>query len=357
VYRSRPVINKMYLYVIAAISLIALISSLWAIDAEEAIERSYKTFFILFPGCLLFSVMREAPPSFVEKLTKALPFFLLGAFILVFIEFITGGLLQSLVKSKPLEENNMSSYNRGMVFLTFIVFPVLVLLKPYCQTYNYKNVAFSVIGIAIVLGTFALTDSQSSQLALIAGITILALHRFLQPWIWTAISLVLILLLFSAPYLAIWMFHTLPALVGDSDWLQEAYAMHRMEIWDFVSRYALQNPLYGYGMEATKAIQDFDTKMLYFRYPVVLHPHNFALQIWIEFGLAGITAASVLTFILIKKMQTLPARSSGLYLAVFFAILCVASTAYGLWQGWFLGAITFIFALCAALQSLHSKDL
>src|SRR5436190_23671517 len=94
------------------------------------------------------------------------------------------------------------------------------------------------------------------------------------------------------------MFRILPPWIDHVPWLGygQAFANNRLEIWDFVSRYALRHPLHGFGIEATRAVEAFDSQQIYQKKATILHPHNFAIQMWIEFGLiGGLLAAAMMT--------------------------------------------------------------
>ena len=80
---------------------------------------------------------------------------------------------------------------------------------------------------------------------------------------------------------AIWAFNNISAQVEAVPILGSGggYAGARMEIWDYVSRYALQNPLYGFGVEATRQVPSFGSTESYQEGQTILHPHNFVLQL------------------------------------------------------------------------------
>ena len=136
------------------------------------------------------------------------------------------------------------------------------------------------------------------------------------------------------------------------EWFQNSYSANRLEIWDFVARYALENPLYGFGIEATKAVEDFDTRMLYHEDTTVLHPHNFALQFWIEFGVIGALFISAVIYYLFQIASYLKAPAGKLALASILAYMSVAATGYGFWQGWYMGLMIVMAAYCVILNKL-----
>lgn len=154
----------------------------------------------------------------------------------------------------------------------------------------------------------------------------------------------IVVLTMTAPWIAIWLFdnyaqtiHNLPRM-GNGD--QGASAGNRLEVWDFISRYILQNPLYGYGIEATRAVEEFDSAEIFQRGTTILHPHNFALQAWMEFGIFGALAASAFLVHMLGIIQTkFKYAAQRIYFPVFIVLVSIGSTGYGVWQSWWLGLI------------------
>jgi len=126
-----------------------------------------------------------------------------------------------------------------------------------------------------------------------------------------------------------------------------------LEIWDYISRYTLQHPFFGYGIEATRAILDFDSKRVFAPDNTILHPHNYVIQTWIEFGAFGICILSALTYIVftnIKNNYTIAQQK--LLLPTLMATLFAASVAYGLWQGAWIGLMFHVAAVTLMTTTL-----
>ncbi|WP_249118121.1 O-antigen ligase family protein, partial [Neoroseomonas alkaliterrae] len=95
-------------------------------------------------------------------------------------------------------------------------------------------------------------------------------------------------------------------------------ALHRMLIWDFTAARIAERPVLGWGMEASRAIpggrgnppaEVLDrmrvtdpARRAWFAEPHVqilpLHPHNAALQVWLELGAVGAALAAALAWLL-----------------------------------------------------------
>ncbi|WP_301588681.1 hypothetical protein [Sabulicella glaciei] len=134
-------------------------------------------------------------------------------------------------------------------------------------------------------------------------------------------------------------------------------AAHRLLIWDFVTARVMDSPLIGWGMEASRAIPGGtgapDAGMLA-RFGVSgpywanaqllpLHPHNAALQLWLELGAVGGLLGAWLLVELGRASRD-PAAAGCLA-----AGLVVAMLSYGVWQYWWVAGLLLAAATCAAV--------
>ena len=138
-------------------------------------------------------------------------------------------------------------------------------------------------------------------------------------------------------------------------------AAHRLLIWDFVIDRIAERPLLGWGMEASRAIPGntaTPSPAVLERFgltgPAVawlpsaqllpLHPHNGALQLWLELGLPGAMLGAALALLLGRAAarSARPAVAS----AMLAAGAATAMLSFGAWQEWWIGAE--LLALAAA---------
>ena len=141
-------------------------------------------------------------------------------------------------------------------------------------------------------------------------------------------------------------------------------ALHRMLIWDFALERAREKPLLGWGMEASRSIPGGrdnpspesmarlgvvpEGSRAWLRNPGVerlsLHPHNGALQIWLELGAVGLLLASLAVLAMLWG-----AAPVVLGVAASAAVTFLAS--FGIWQAWWLASQALAAALAAGLAS------
>lgn len=142
-------------------------------------------------------------------------------------------------------------------------------------------------------------------------------------------------------------------------------AVHRLVIWDFTVARIAEKPLTGWGLEASRAMPGGraqpDTAMLdrlnitnpaqraFLANPHVevmpLHPHNGALQLWLELGGIGALLGAVLMLALgyAASRSAVPAVGAGMLASA--AVTGMLS--FGLWQAWWVAS------LLLAMVTLH----
>lgn len=326
----------------------AAISSLWAIEPEVSIERTMKMSLVLIPGLVLFSQMIALDPCLFDKGKKLFIASVCGTGVLLSYDLMTrNGLFFATRETLP-QHDNFSEMNRSVVtFLFFSIFAFYFIWQVQWQ--KKTKIAVGSVLAAILTITICKTDSQATQLAL-AMIVLFALFFpiKIRP-AWAVLGIVIAALFVTAPWLAQAMFTLNPMEMEHKSWLGQAYAHERLEIWDAIARKILENPINGFGIESTRLIENLDTANKFMPLDHVLHPHNFVLQIWIEFGLVGVIPTIMLISAILYYTMQLSNAPKRLCLSVFMAFMIIASISYGLWQGWWIGLFVILASLCAFL--------
>ncbi|MBP6877033.1 MAG: O-antigen ligase family protein [Phenylobacterium sp.] len=114
----------------------------------------------------------------------------------------------------------------------------------------------------------------------------------------------------------------------------------RMGYWRHAADWIGDHPLRGWGIDASRM----------FGPGITLHPHNGPLQVWLELGLIGATAAAVFWFVTIAS-QSQPRRDVGRGVAVGTAVayLTFSAVSFGVWQEWWLAVGGLAAAGCMAV--------
>jgi O-antigen ligase len=144
-------------------------------------------------------------------------------------------------------------------------------------------------------------------------------------------------------------------------------AVHRLVIWDFAAARIAEKPLAGWGLEASRALPggrarpDAATldrlnittpaqrEFLALAHVEVmpLHPHNGALQLWLELGGIGalIGAALILLLGFAASRSAAPAVGAGMLASA--AVTGMLS--FGLWQAWWVASLLLAMVALALL--------
>lgn len=146
-------------------------------------------------------------------------------------------------------------------------------------------------------------------------------------------------LMLAAPWIVV--------LARQLGWFQMLHAavplswQMRLGYWSHATDRILADPLRGWGVDASRT----------FGPDITLHPHNGALQVWMELGLIGAVAASVFWAAALAR-QSSPKADLGRAAAVGTAIayLTFAAVSFGVWQDWWLALGAVAATACLAVQ-------
>lgn len=125
---------------------------------------------------------------------------------------------------------------------------------------------------------------------------------------------------------------------GLFDWAGERLGASwaaRLEIWSFAAEQTLKHPIFGWGLDASRAFQ-----------PFMLHPHSVALQVWLELGLVGAVLLAAGWYLVVQRAGAMGPQG----LAATTGYFVIGALSFGMWQEWWLGlaALTAIWVMLAA---------
>ena len=345
----RPVFNvppdfswKTFWFALIAFGISAS-SLLWAQYFDVSAKQVLKLAFLLPPQILLISL---AVSLHREQLKPYIHFFPHGvavAAVLLCFEILSGGIMHNFIRGNAFDiAADPDSFNRGAVTLSLYSFSALALMKSQKKPFLCSFLILTLLALALFT-----TESQSAQLSFLVGLGFLFLFPYHSKIAWQGLIFLTLILMATAPVFMSLIYYYYSEAIQNFPMMAQAFAGHRLEIWDYVSRYALQESLHGYGIEATRAITDFDSKQVFMPNNVTLHPHNFALQIWIEFGIIGVIIGMGLVYALFSTIQNhFTVMQQKIILPTLMAAIVPAAVAYGMWQGWWLGLLFHLTAIC-----------
>lgn len=245
---------------------------------------------------------------------------------------ITGVSLWGTYFSDPL-----TTLNNGAVAISLLAWPAFSVMRSRGQLK-----AFLLIGVLTYLGLMFL----SSGAALLAPAVGLA--GFAVVWFWwrpgaLALGAAAAVLVLSVPQVA--MFATTGDRASEVASAFPSSARHRLDMWAFAAEKIEEKPLWGWGMDASRAIPQDDRRLAPNMEIMPLHPHNAFLQIRLELGIPGAVIAAALVYLFFSGLGAVGDRFAAAVMAgAGGAYLTVAGVSYGIWQNWWLA---FAWALAA----------
>lgn len=115
----------------------------------------------------------------------------------------------------------------------------------------------------------------------------------------------------------------------------------RIGYWGVAARWAGADPILGWGLDSSRM----------FSPGIRLHPHDAALQVWMELGLVGAVAAAIIwgmTFARIARSRA--GLIAGAQAAAAAAYFVIGAVSFGVWQEWWLALGALAAAACAAVR-------
>lgn len=355
VYKTRPPVSKFALLTAAIVVALAALSALWALDPALALERAEKLGLVILPGALFIGLAGGIAAEDLRSALRIVPVFFAVALVLLSIDYLFDYPLYRLTRGLDAAASVLHhELNRSTVACILLLLPMAALAA---NLWGRRTDIWAGFFLVLLLPAVLMTGSQSAQLALLVMLCAWFICPARSAKALYVLGAIMVAGILTAPWAAIALYHYAPAMEA-SPVMDGANAGARMEIWDYVSRYLLQSPLTGFGIEATRAVPAFDSHEIYQDGKTILHPHNFVLQVWIEFGAIGAVLLCGFFITLMRRLGQAPDRQAlRLGASVLLGFVSVGLTGYGLWQGWWLGLILLAAALialsCRALRQAH----
>lgn len=116
----------------------------------------------------------------------------------------------------------------------------------------------------------------------------------------------------------------------------------RMGFWSHAIDWIADHPLRGWGLDASRV----------FGPGIVLHPHDTALQVWLELGAVGAVLAAVIWGLAISRLARPRAEMAAVaVVAATTVYLLFSALNFGAWQEWWLAMGALIASLAALLMA------
>ena len=310
------------------IALWMLASAFWAPNHSDSLSLWASVLVIFAGGLALFAgshVMAVQDRRNLETALVAAGIFYL---VLIVFEVATGGITLDAERGVV----HVEPFNRGAAVMALFAWPFA--FAAYRRFGAWAGAGALVLSLAAL---FLLT-METAMLAGVIGVVVLAAVWWAPRPALLAIGILAVAFVLVVPLL--------PDLVGDPmayydpvDPRLPSTLIHRFLIWQFVAERIGDAPFIGWGLDASRALPGGD--QTFFSPTAValpLHPHNGALQVWVELGLAGALLASVLiaSVLVMLWRANLGREATAAGAALFSAYFVLGGLSFGVWQNWWL---------------------
>jgi O-antigen ligase len=261
--------------------------------------------------------------------------------MVTWFELVTGGELTNRISVRGFEPYRLDQITIG-----------LAILAPPLAAWLVQRgwPALALLTAAASVGTIAFLDDMTAKAALAASLPITALLFARPRAVARVMAGVCALFILTAP-LTLAKLDRIPGLFAAADSFKTS-AGHRLLIWSFTGAHIAERPLLGWGLDSSRAIPGGNTEIRPGQNWLSLHPHDAALQVWLELGAPGAVLFALLLGFFWLRLDRLAAPR--LYVAAaggsLTAALAPLFAAYGVWQEWWLGtlALALFFGLTIA---------
>jgi hypothetical protein len=306
------------------------ISALWSVAPMRTLAVAARLAGLFAAGL----VLAAATGHIVAP--RRLAFFLLAGLalgiVMALTDLATGGALSSLFSDRLYRATRL---NQGSM-----TFAILLLPAGAALVYLGHPVLGVLLAAATAVTIYALAGT-AAKAALLAGLPIGLLFYRSPTRLANIAAVVAVIAIVTAP-LTLARLERLPGLSEKADTFKVS-AGHRLLIWSFAADRIAEHTLLGWGLDSSRAIPGGADPIRPGESWMPLHPHNAALQLWLELGVPGV----VLFALLIALAWRALARAAWprLFVAAAAASLTIGLVGcfatYGMWQEWWLGTLWF----------------
>jgi exopolysaccharide production protein ExoQ len=253
--------------------------------------------------------------------------------------------------SNPLDR--MASIKPGASIISLAIWPAAVFL--------WQRGRRRLSPVFFALSLIAVSPAYSALVAVAVGGAAFLLIRLRGRLTRNAIGLVCMIIVLTMPILFLRV-TTPTAVIGAMPSLSDS-AKHRLYIWQFTSQRIAEKPFVGWGFDGSRSIPGGRDPAPVGDSLLPLHPHNAALQVWLELGLTGALLASLF----IGAVFIAPSASGAerpveaARHAMIVTLFGNALMSFGIWQNWWFATLWLLPAVftgvCGSLNVQRSSDL
>ncbi len=321
----------------------SLITILWTPDPEFALDGWFR---IAFIGLTAMMVVRYASLYFHDQLHLIRIFSVIGVVLSTLISLFESQVdIEFLRTYMHSPDFSLLELNRGASTIALFVWPAAMALRR-------KSLRIALI--AFVFSVLLCLESLSAIVGVASGACAYLVIKSFNRLGFKIIRYLTMIIFISFPFV---MANFEPNHESELQSQIPAMAMHRLYIWDFTAEKAMEKPYWGWGFNSSRFLPDGNKEILPGQTLMPLHPHNSIMQIWVELGLVGVLLFLMLIWFCLKRIEGMNAniqmRAGCMALAISY--LAIGSSAFGIWQNWWIAAGVLAASVTYAVVLSHQK--
>lgn len=327
---------------ILVLSLVALCAAtaFWSPDTKRAIGVIFGFAGLAAAGLSLIHAARKADDTIIQSAGSGLVLGLSLALILLWLGFLYGYTTGHALWGGP-EKHPYAPLSHGETVLVCLLF----FASHNLWVRNQRLWLAALWGL--ILPPMLLVDNAASLLALALGFVILVL---VLRW-----GMKFIKVLAAVIAAAVFLMPVMTLVIPEPSVLEitlqkEGFnpaTFHRLFIWQFVTERIWEQPWLGWGMDSSRAIPGGREHILWGTETLPLHPHNGALQVWLELGVIGAVLVAVWVWLTFRwtAQHQLMRNAIAVRAGAATSYLIYGLISYGIWQSWWISLAWLIAAL------------
>jgi exopolysaccharide production protein ExoQ len=329
--------------IFAAIVLWGAVSAAWSPSVARSLLIAARLAGLFAAGLALVAAVRVIAEP--ERLLRCLfAGVALGIAILV-VQRVTGGWL-----TRPFFVRGFVApqLNQAADTLAALTFPASATL------WHWRRRGAALLLLAAAAATIYGLVGTTAQISLVAAAAAALLFYRWRAVLASSAAFLSVLVIVTAPLTFGKLAQITPLMHVADDF--KSSVSHRLLIWSFVGNHIAEKPLFGWGLDSSRAIPGGKVLIRPGQPWLPLHPHNAPLQFWLELGVPGVALFSIIIARLWRALGA--ARWPRLFAAASaggLAAVCIeALGTYGTWEEWWVGTLWFsLFLVLVMARSLE----
>jgi len=322
----------------------SLLSAAWAPEPLGSLDLWARLVVISLVGLVLVACARKLAAESHGAIEKALMIGGVAFLGLLVVEIVTDVAMTRTLRGLLADADNvrMVMISRGTMIFAIFFWPCA-----YVIWRNINPAAAVAFGLASGAALYFSPSSIALLAICVAGCVFAIVCWRPKPAI-TVLGVLVVVTVAAAPILTTYLVspEQVASTFGDlpRNW------QHRLYIWQFAAEKIAERPIFGWGLDASRDIAGGSQVVANIAPAMPLHPHNAALQLWLELGIPGVAIVVVLLGNLFRGLagSGLPPSRMAVAAAMVIAYLVIANTGFGLWQNWWLAVAWLMAAICIA---------